>query len=290
MDSLEDYMFAKLTEYIQRERLKGMEDNYIMDLLMNAGHERAILLKAFLKTGEPYDDSCDNLPAIISGIGGVIILHRKDGSTDRVEEIKRYSIEETDDEDIEFQYEKEAEERRWKDWEQRLHGIPAKLSAIEEIDLTDVTSVASDGEMRGLSDFKIDAIAKLIIKRLEEGDNRAGHMWETFAEIGHDDDEIGKAFMIAAKTYFKADKGFFLSNLWKRKKPSAKERLERLNKGYCPVHGVPMQQARGSHIHSDGAKSYMIVSCSHGNCAVQAKAYGQNGPWELVQGWKFLCA
>lgn len=65
------------------------------------------------------------------------------------------------------------------------------------------------------------------------------------------------------------------------KKQSVGDQLERLLDGRCPVHGHPMPQIGNWHTDPDG-KRYTIVKCPRQGCNIKAKAYGIDGPWELL--------
>lgn len=65
------------------------------------------------------------------------------------------------------------------------------------------------------------------------------------------------------------------------KKQSSSERAKRLQEGRCPVHGLWMPQIDGWHYPEDG-KRYTLVGCPRSDCAIVARAFGFDGPWELL--------
>jgi hypothetical protein len=71
-----------------------------------------------------------------------------------------------------------------------------------------------------------------------------------------------------------------VNRLWKSVKTS-QERRQRLAEGRCPTHGFWMSQIDGWYRPESG-KDYTIVGCPRSGCGVRAKAYGVDGPWELM--------
>jgi len=65
-----------------------------------------------------------------------------------------------------------------------------------------------------------------------------------------------------------------------KRKQSLPERLERLNKGCCPIHGSFMLQI-DSWYYPEKGKPYTIVGCTRKNCEAKAIAYDFEGPWEI---------
>lgn len=70
-------------------------------------------------------------------------------------------------------------------------------------------------------------------------------------------------------------------------KQSIADRLERLNRGCCPVHGLFMSQTDGWFYPSD-EKPYATVGCPRRGCPARAKAQSFEGPWELLPICSFL--
>ncbi|HFG1716678.1 TPA: HNH endonuclease [Vibrio cholerae] len=58
------------------------------------------------------------------------------------------------------------------------------------------------------------------------------------------------------------------------------ERLNRLNKGCCPVHGGFMSQVEGWYENEQGI-NYTVVGCSRNACKILARAFSYDGPWEI---------
>jgi hypothetical protein len=54
----------------------------------------------------------------------------------------------------------------------------------------------------------------------------------------------------------------------------------RLENGRCPVHGLWMSQIDSWYYPEDGVP-FTLVGCPRGDCAIYARAYGFDGPWEL---------
>lgn len=77
------------------------------------------------------------------------------------------------------------------------------------------------------------------------------------------------------------------------------ERLIKLAAGRCPVHGIWMPQV-DTWYYADTGEPYIfpeetttrpvytIVECPWNNCGIQAKAFSNDGPWELTDKWKYL--
>jgi hypothetical protein len=61
---------------------------------------------------------------------------------------------------------------------------------------------------------------------------------------------------------------------------SRDERLKRLNRGRCPVHGLWMPQVDGWYYPDDGSK-LTIVRCPRRDCRITARAQSYSGPWKL---------
>lgn len=70
-------------------------------------------------------------------------------------------------------------------------------------------------------------------------------------------------------------------------KQSSSDRLQRLNRGCCPIHGIYMSQIDGWYVEDDGCH-YTIVGCNRHDCKVSAKAYGIDGPWEILPDYAHL--
>ncbi len=64
-------------------------------------------------------------------------------------------------------------------------------------------------------------------------------------------------------------------------KQSVADQAKRLNGGRCPVHGLGMGQV-DRYYETDDGQPFTIVGCPRRDCGIRAKAYGLNGPWELV--------
>lgn len=71
------------------------------------------------------------------------------------------------------------------------------------------------------------------------------------------------------------------------RKLSLEERLERFNKGCCPIHGIFMSQIDSWYYDGDG-KEFTIVECPRKNCAAQAMAYSYDGPWKILPEYSYL--
>ena len=71
-----------------------------------------------------------------------------------------------------------------------------------------------------------------------------------------------------------------------RAKQSKADRTRRFSEGCCPVHGQEMSQVEGW-CYEEGRR-HMIVGCCRKDCQIKAKAYGIDGPWELLPEWKSL--
>ncbi len=54
-------------------------------------------------------------------------------------------------------------------------------------------------------------------------------------------------------------------------KQSREDRLRRLNRGGCPIHGIPMGQVDVWYESPKG--DYTIVACPRGDCNIKAKMY-----------------
>ena len=65
------------------------------------------------------------------------------------------------------------------------------------------------------------------------------------------------------------------------KKQSLTDRLNRLNDGRCPIHGIWMSQVDGWY-YPDDREPYTIVGCPRSDCEARAKANSFDGPWELL--------
>ena len=63
-------------------------------------------------------------------------------------------------------------------------------------------------------------------------------------------------------------------------KQSKQDRLRRLNKGRCPVHGTWMPQV-GDWYPSDDNREYTIVGCPRRDCEILAYAWDYDGPWRI---------
>jgi hypothetical protein len=70
-------------------------------------------------------------------------------------------------------------------------------------------------------------------------------------------------------------------------KQSSSDRLKRLDRGCCPIHGIFMSQVDDWYVENDG-RHYTIVGCSRKNCNVCAKAYNFDGPWEILPDFAYL--
>ena len=75
------------------------------------------------------------------------------------------------------------------------------------------------------------------------------------------------------------------------RRQSAEDRIRRLEKRCCPVHGIWMSQV-DRHYYEEGGKhhgeEYTIVECPRSDCEIQAKAFGFYGPRYLLPEWEYL--
>lgn len=68
---------------------------------------------------------------------------------------------------------------------------------------------------------------------------------------------------------------------------SSQERLDRLERGACPIHGLSMSQADRWY-YPEGKKPYTVVACPRRACRVIARAHSFDGPWELPSEFELL--
>ena len=80
---------------------------------------------------------------------------------------------------------------------------------------------------------------------------------------------------------------FTIHSLMPKPKQSSSDRLQRLARGCCPIHGVFMSQVDRWYVEDDGRR-HTIVGCSRKDCNVRAKAYGSDGPWEVLPNFAHL--
>lgn len=73
------------------------------------------------------------------------------------------------------------------------------------------------------------------------------------------------------------------------RKQSLQDRLRRFNQGFCPIHGLFMNQVDGWY-YPEEEKPYTIVACPRKDCVARAKAPSFDGPWELLSECSFLLA
>jgi len=66
-------------------------------------------------------------------------------------------------------------------------------------------------------------------------------------------------------------------------KQSPADQAARLSDGRCPVHGRGLSQIEGWFTSSDDNRDFTIVGCSREGCSVEAKAFGIDGPFELLE-------
>lgn len=58
-------------------------------------------------------------------------------------------------------------------------------------------------------------------------------------------------------------------------------RQDRIDRGCCPIHGIPMGQI-DSWYYPDDAPPYTIVGCPRRDCRVRASAQSIDGPWQRI--------
>ena len=83
-------------------------------------------------------------------------------------------------------------------------------------------------------------------------------------------------------------------------KQSRADRLLRLSEGRCPVHGLRMPRVDKWYFvdtdepdidwdeDSADRETYTIFGCPRKDCGIKAKASSFDGPWELLEEWKYL--
>ncbi|MDM8537811.1 hypothetical protein QUF70_13725 [Desulfobacterales bacterium HSG17] len=82
-------------------------------------------------------------------------------------------------------------------------------------------------------------------------------------------------------------------------KQTPADRLLKLSAGKCPVHGIWMPQIDTWYYADTGERYFWpeenadraiftIVECPWNNCGIQAKAFSNDGPWELTEKWEHL--
>jgi HNH endonuclease len=71
------------------------------------------------------------------------------------------------------------------------------------------------------------------------------------------------------------------------RKQSFQDRLNRLNQGCCPIHGVWMR-SDGFLDDPEGKTSYTIVACGRKDCNARAKTPSYYGPWEILPECSYL--
>lgn len=60
---------------------------------------------------------------------------------------------------------------------------------------------------------------------------------------------------------------------------SVNDRLERLNKGCCPIHGIDMPQVGQL---GEGSAKRWLVACPRRDCEIQGTSQQHDGPVELL--------
>lgn len=71
------------------------------------------------------------------------------------------------------------------------------------------------------------------------------------------------------------------------RRQSLVDRINRLNNGCCPIHGLFMSQVDGWY-YPDDREPYTIVGCPRNDCDAQARADSNNGPWEIMPDCAYL--
>lgn len=66
---------------------------------------------------------------------------------------------------------------------------------------------------------------------------------------------------------------------------SINDRLDRLNKGCCPIHGVDMPQIGQI---GEGASTCWLVACPRRDCEIQGTSLRHDGPVELLPAFQEL--
>ena len=65
------------------------------------------------------------------------------------------------------------------------------------------------------------------------------------------------------------------------RKQSLADRLDRINHGRCPIHGLFMSQVNRWYYPAN-REPYTIVGCPRRDCNARAKANSYDGPWEIL--------